>query len=72
MPIDEEYGSWEGPLKPSTEWHLGGGINSVGIAGDAAPAASRQEAACHICNLCSRRVRRILLWGKFVEVMAKL
>ena len=22
MPIDEEYGSWKGPLKPSTEWRF--------------------------------------------------
>ncbi|MGC1547512.1 MAG: class II aldolase/adducin family protein [Rhodanobacter sp.] len=22
MPLDSEYGSWEGPLKPSVEWHF--------------------------------------------------
>jgi L-fuculose-phosphate aldolase len=58
MPIDGEYGSWEGPLKPSTEWrfHLdimkarpevGGIVHTHSTYATALAIARKEIPACH-------------------------
>jgi L-fuculose-phosphate aldolase len=49
MPLEGEYGSWEGPLKPSTEWrfHL-----------DIIKSRPQGQWRCsHSLNLCDLRLR---------------